>query len=164
MAIAAAVTSYSRMIINQYKLDALALGLEIYYSDTDSLVLNGALPPEVCDSAALGKLKLEHKFTEGIFIIPKVYYLLTEEGKEIKKCKGFSGKLNKSQYLDLLEGKSLDLKVTKWIRSLKNNSIQIQRDTSYQITPTLNKRKKVIENGVWVNTTPIHLNAENKTP
>lgn len=35
VAIAAAVTAYSRMIINQYKLDALALGLNIYYSDTD---------------------------------------------------------------------------------------------------------------------------------
>jgi hypothetical protein len=158
VAIAAAVTSYSRMIINQYKLDALALGLEIYYSDTDSLVLNGALPENYCNSAALGKFKLEHKFTEGIFIMPKVYYLLTEEGKEINKCKGFSGKLNRSQYLDLLEGKTLDLRVTKWIRSLKNHSIQIHRDTPYQIKPTLNKRNKIYDSlGKWVNTTPIIL-------
>ncbi len=42
--IAAAVTAYSRMIINQYKLDALELGLELYYSDTDLLVVNGPLP------------------------------------------------------------------------------------------------------------------------
>lgn len=40
VAIAAAVTSYSRMIINKYKLLALEQNLEIYYSDTDSLVLN----------------------------------------------------------------------------------------------------------------------------
>lgn len=75
VAIASAVTAYSRMIINSYKLQALNLGLNIYYSDTDSLVLDGPLPPEVCDSARLGMLKLEHTFKEGIFVMPKVYYL-----------------------------------------------------------------------------------------
>ena len=49
--IAAAVTSYSRIIINEFKLLALNLGLDIFYSDTDSLVVNGPLPPEVCHSA-----------------------------------------------------------------------------------------------------------------
>nr|YP_008474713.1 truncated DNA polymerase [Glomus cerebriforme]AGJ98096.1 truncated DNA polymerase [Glomus cerebriforme] len=52
------------MIINEFKLLAIAKGLDIYYSDTDSLVVNGALPPEVCDSAKLGQLKLEHTFKE----------------------------------------------------------------------------------------------------
>lgn len=42
--IAAAVTAYSRMIINQFKLLALKEGLDIYYSDTDSLVTNAPLP------------------------------------------------------------------------------------------------------------------------
>lgn len=42
--IAAAITSYSRMIINQIKLDAQKEGLDIFYSDTDSIVLNGPLP------------------------------------------------------------------------------------------------------------------------
>jgi len=69
VAIAAAVTAYSRMIINQFKLNALNKGIEIYNSDTDSL------PPEYCDSAKLGLLKLEYQFREGIFIMPKVYFL-----------------------------------------------------------------------------------------
>jgi hypothetical protein len=56
VAIAAAVTSYSRIILNEYKLLALKLGLKLYYSDTDSLVLNGPLPENVIDSATLGKL------------------------------------------------------------------------------------------------------------
>jgi hypothetical protein len=102
VAIAAAVTAYSRIIINQYKLDALNLGLEIFYSDTDSLVVNGALPENVVNSATLGMLKLEQRFSEGIFVMPKVYYLLTEEGKEVMKCKGYSGELTKAQYLNLL--------------------------------------------------------------
>nr|YP_009228188.1 plasmid related DNA polymerase [Rhizophagus fasciculatus]AJK91319.1 plasmid related DNA polymerase [Rhizophagus fasciculatus] len=65
VAIAAAVTAHSRIIINQFKLEALALGLDLYYSDTDSLVLSGELPSEMIDSATLGKLKLEHKIKEG---------------------------------------------------------------------------------------------------
>jgi hypothetical protein len=69
VAIAAAVTAYSRIIINQFKLEALALGLDLYYSDTDSLVLSGELPSEMIDSATLGKLKLEHKIKEGLFVI-----------------------------------------------------------------------------------------------
>ena len=102
IAIAAAVTAYSRMIINEFKLLALSLGLEIYYSDTDSLVVNGPLPPEVCDSAELGQLKLEHTFKEGIFAAPKIYYLELEDGSAVTKCKGYSGKLSKEQYLEVM--------------------------------------------------------------
>jgi hypothetical protein len=63
--IAAAVTAYSRMIINGFKLLALEKGLELYYSDTDSIVVNGPLPSEHCDSAKLAcrMLKLELIFS-----------------------------------------------------------------------------------------------------
>jgi hypothetical protein len=46
------------------------------------------------DSATLGKLKLENKFKEGIFVMPKVYFLELGDGKCIMKCKGYSGKLH----------------------------------------------------------------------
>ncbi len=124
VAIAAAVTAYSRIIINTYKLKALELGLEIYYSDTDSLVVNGPLPEDMIDSATLGKLKLEHTFKEGIFVMPKVYYLELEDGTVITKTKGFPGSLTKEQYLALLREESLDLKVTKWSRSLAKGRVQ----------------------------------------
>lgn len=42
--IAAAVTAYSHIIINGHKLAAIYKGLNVYYSDTDSLVVNGELP------------------------------------------------------------------------------------------------------------------------
>jgi len=54
--IAAAITAYARMLINQFKLIALNSDLEIDYSDTDSLVLNKPLPPEYIDPAQLGML------------------------------------------------------------------------------------------------------------
>jgi hypothetical protein len=98
VAIASAITAYSRMIINTYKLEAIKMGLEIYYSDTDSLVLNGPLPEKFIDSATLGKLKLEHVIKEGIFVMPKVYYLEDEDGSIVSKAKGYSGKLNSFRF------------------------------------------------------------------
>lgn len=142
VAIAAAITSYSRMIINQFKLKPLDLGLNIYYSDTDSLILNGELPSEYCDPAQLGLLKLEYKFKEGIFVMPKVYYLELEDGEAITRCKGYPGRLTKDQYIALLNNQSLNLSITKWARSLRGGSVQILRNQPYYINPTFNKIKK----------------------
>ena len=61
--------------VNSLYPTAMSLGLDIYYSDTDSLVLNGALPDHLISETSLGLLKLEHIFSEGIFVMPKVYYL-----------------------------------------------------------------------------------------
>jgi len=158
VAIAAAVTAHSRMIINTFKLLAMKLGLQIYYSDTDSLVVNGPLPEEYLDSAKLGKLKLEHTIREGIFVMPKVYYLESTEGEIVTKCKGFAGKLTKVQYLDLLKGNSQHLQVTKWSKSLKESTVRILRNQSYDLTFSFNKRKRIFKNGVWVNTAPLILN------
>jgi hypothetical protein len=63
------------MIINSFKLLAQTLQLELYYSDTDSLVLNAPLPDQHLDSAKLGLLKLEHTINEGYFVSPKIYWL-----------------------------------------------------------------------------------------
>ncbi len=156
--IAAAVTAYSRMIINQMKLVALNEGLKLYYSDTDSLVVNGPMPPEYLDIAELGKLKLEHTIKEGIFVAPKIYYLKTDENQEVLKCKGYTGKLVRDQYLELLAGNTLDLEVTRWGRSLQESKVQINKGKPYQITPLLNKRSKVIEGGEWIDTRPLILN------
>jgi hypothetical protein len=91
VALASAVTAYSRMIINGHKLAALNNGANLYYSDTDSMVIDKELDPSLVDSAKLGYLKLEHTIEEGIFPLPKVYYLKTSEG-EVTKAKGYSGK------------------------------------------------------------------------
>jgi hypothetical protein len=137
--------------------------LDLYYSDTDSLVLNGALPAEVCDSARLGQLKLEHTFIEGIFVMPKVYFLETSEGDIITRCKGYPGKLTRNQYLELLEGNSLELDVIRWNRSLRASKIPIERGIPYRLTPSFNKRVKVYDsNGRWVNTNPRILNLKER--
>lgn len=157
VAIASAVTAYSRMIINEFKLLALKNGLELFYSDTDSLVLNGPLPEIYLDSATLGKLKLEYKIKEGIFVMPKVYYLETSEGKIVTKCKGYSGLLTREDYINLLNGKSLHLSMTKWFRSLVGSTVEIRRNQTYDLRFLFNKRNQVFEHNKWVNTTPLIL-------
>lgn len=111
------------------------------------------------DEARLGMLKLEHVFKEGIFAAPKIYYLELDNGTTITKCKGYSGKLSKDQYLELFEGHSLDLTVTRWSRSLAEGSIQIKRGLNYRLNPFFLKRNKVLDsNGKWIDTAPILLN------
>lgn len=145
--IAAAVTAYSRMIINGYKLDALKAGLQVYYSDTDSLVLNGepwrvtlspepqgvyntnnrpGVPPGLVDPAKLGLLKLEHTFSEGFFVAPKIYWMNTPDG-EVTKCKGYPGNLTREEIESLYRGEGLDLVVTRWIRSLTAQTVETQQ-------------------------------------
>jgi hypothetical protein len=84
--------------------------------------------------------------------MPKVYYLETEKGEIVTKCKGYPGKLGKENYLELLEGRSLELRVNKWTRSLQSSYVQVRRNIPYVITPNFNQRQKVYENGKWVNT------------
>jgi len=144
------------MIINQHKLTALSQGLNIYYSDTDSLIVDGVLPSHLLDNAELGKLKLEHEIQEGIFVMPKVYYLLTSDNKEVLKAKGYPGKLTRSDYLALLKGETLqELVVNKWQRSLKDSNVQIKRNQPYNLRFSFNKRQQVFDKGVWVDTLPL---------
>jgi|1185.fasta_scaffold684718_1 hypothetical protein len=122
-----------------FKLIQQKSGLDIFYSDTDSLVLNRELPPKYCDPAKLGMLKLE-------------------DGSTITKCKGYSGKLHKAQYLALLEGQPLDLTVIRWTRNLGEGSVQIKQGLPYRLSPVFLKRQKVIDSqGVWWILVPLFL-------
>lgn len=157
--IAATVTSYSRMIINQYKLDSIKDGATLYYSDTDSLFVNKPLPDNKLSSTELGLMKLEHKIKEAYFVMPKVYYLFDDNNKETTKCKGFSGKLSKDQYLDLYNGKPIELSVTRWVKNREAGEIFIHHGRKYTLNPTFNKRLKVFDDsGKWVTTSPLTLN------
>ena len=84
--IASYVTSYARLVL----LDALRKQKEkgqIYYCDTDSIVCEKELPPELVDPYAIGMWDLEKELVSGIFLQPKVYYEESPE-KETIKFKG----------------------------------------------------------------------------
>jgi DNA polymerase elongation subunit (family B) len=85
--IAAAITAYARIHMSQFKNNPK---INLYYTDTDSVYTDSDLDDSLIDDKILGKLKLENICKKAIFLTPKVYCLLTEEGKLIHKVKGLS--------------------------------------------------------------------------
>ena len=59
----------------------------LYYSDTDNVVIDKALPSYMVGNA-LGQVKLEYIIKKAVFLSPKVYALLTTDKELIIKCKG----------------------------------------------------------------------------
>lgn len=61
------------MLQSEYK-------FKIYYTDTDSFYIDGPLPAGMVGTE-LGKFKLEYVISKAIFLAPKVYGLILEDGK-----------------------------------------------------------------------------------
>ena len=98
---AIAITAYARMYMFNIIYRLIDLGIEIYYMDTDSIVVNGVLPKDLIGDD-LGLFKLEHEIKHGYFISPKLYALETKDGKLIVKAKGSGRKLEFTQFESLI--------------------------------------------------------------
>jgi hypothetical protein len=109
--IAIFTTAYARMHMAKFKME---YGNHLYYSDTDSLILDCPLPDNMVGKE-LGQVKLEYKVREGIFLAPKTYAIITEDGDKVTKIKGskmrnipfdiFKDLLNKDSTLTLVQDK-----------------------------------------------------------
>jgi hypothetical protein len=86
--IAAFVTCYARLWLYRAIKIAQELKANIYYCDTDSLVIDKLLPADEVNDVLYGKFKLERTIARGIFIQPKLYAEMTIEGEFIGKSKG----------------------------------------------------------------------------
>ena len=82
------VTSYARIELAKQLHRLEERGAEIYYCDTDSIVTNLEIDSIYRDQKEYGKWALERKISEGIFILPKLYAELEENGNEVLKSKG----------------------------------------------------------------------------
>lgn len=152
--IAAAITAYARILMNKYIIDPK---LEVYYTDTDSLVVDKNLPRSSVSPTVLGKMKLEYKISKGMFILPKVYYLKCIDGKEIVKFKGIKDLKDKSIYERMIYGESkreLNLKEIRLFRDLwgVNGIKQVNLESRYKMN--LNSRKMIFRDNIWVGTRP----------
>ena len=72
------------MFMAEYK---MKYSNNLYYSDTDSLVLDCKLPEDLV-GPNLGQFKLEYQASEGVFISPKVYALKLAPAPHHVKEKG----------------------------------------------------------------------------
>ena len=106
IAIASAVTAYARIKMSYIKMDK---NIKIYYSDTDSFVVNKELSEEII-SDKLGDFKLENIFTHAAFLAPKVYGGILkdkfdEEGNPLEyiKIKGLKKTITFEELAELLK-------------------------------------------------------------
>jgi hypothetical protein len=158
--LAAAITAYSRMIINGYKVHCLNNNIGVYYSDTDSLVTDARLPDHMIHDADLGKLKLEHTINEGFFIAPKLYWLECTDGKggtyNVSRSRGYGGQLTREQIVSLYRSTPITVNKQKWFRSWQEHSVFTDMDSILNISGEFSKRAKVLDSsGAWVDTKPL---------
>jgi len=160
--VAMAITAYGRIYINRVK---LAYKDNLYYSDTDSIVLDCQLDPSLISDTDLGLFKLEKYIEEGIFLGPKFYGLRIGGNRlthftEITKIKGYKGIASFSDLKSLLnEGAILNLKHEKWFRNIDHGVITA-KEIAYKAAVNNNKRELVYENGKLVGTKPLVINAQ----
>jgi len=102
-------TAYGR--INLYE---AMKNVDVIYVDTDSIVT----PDAISVSKEMGELKLEHRIKEGIFIRPKMYGFLTEEGESHIRIKGNSA--------------SFDWDYDRFKRFISNPTVQTDRFSTFK--------------------------------
>src|ERR1700735_1548753 len=139
IAIAEAITAYSRMIMADIKLYCLNNNIKILYSDTDSIFTDKPLPDNLIGQG-IGQWKLEALCKEAVFLAPKLYGYITKDGNEVVKCKGFKNNISFKELKSLLKlNASLELNQEKWFKSIELSNITI-KDQVYTVKVTNNKR------------------------
>ena len=117
IAIALFVTSYSRIIMSKFK---NSKDFNLFYSDTDSIIIDKQLPDDLVDSKILGLMKLESKYTFFSSIGSKTWIGVDSDNNITCKLKGFKHKISYLEFLSLLNfNSSLTLNQENGLEALK---------------------------------------------
>jgi len=151
IAIASAITAEARIFMSYFKNNP---DFKLYYSDTDSIVIDSPLPDEMIGNK-LGQLKLEHKIKRAVFLAPKVYGIEDENGEITIKIKGVTSDASENINIDnlerlLSEDSSLEFKQFKWFKKVLEGNITIE-EVVYKLKHTSNKRASIYSNENGVN-------------
>jgi len=142
VAISSLITSYSRMALIDFMLKC---GREnLYYADTDSLIVNqrGFDNLKDCiDEHKLGYLKLEETSTDSMFIRPKFY-----DFNGLRKCKGVK-KLHETLFEDDITWAVMQSQFIRYKSALKSG--EIDRQVVKRLEKRINKEydKGIVEGG-----------------
>jgi hypothetical protein len=161
IAIASTITAGARIFMSAFKNNPL---YNLYYSDTDSIVIDKLLNPRLV-GAALGLLKLEYVITRAVFLAPKVYGFITQDGDEVIKVKGVTQNVASGIHINDLEHLLIKdshkiFNQQKWHKSLTKGEIGIH-DVLYNLKVTSNKRETIYVDGIYNNTEPLHYDEVN---
>ena len=154
IAIASAITAYARIHMSQFKNNPK---YKLFYSDTDSIYINKPLPKYLVGNK-LGLMKLEYVINKAIFLAPKVYGLITDDGQTIIKIKGLTKEATDKLTIALLEtllfvDSKLEVVQDKWFKGIFEGSISI-KETLYTLRATSNKRELIYSGIKLVDTKP----------
>lgn len=142
VAIASAITAYARTYMYDFKTLA---GYKLFYSDTDSIDLDKALPDTFLSEKKLGLFKIEKHFKRVVYLGPKIYGGIIEGDKEVVKVKGLKETLPFTQLESLVKkGSSLKVKQDKWYSDIEKGNILIKEEL-YSLVSTANKRKMIYD-------------------
>lgn len=133
---------------------------DCYYTDTDSVVLGSPLPEEEISSTELGKFKLEYNVIEGIFLAPKSYYIMSQEGKKIIKHKGLAKAVVNKEWFESQYNDVSRTTLTPVTSNFKIDWVKLnitKKDTLVNLGIKIsNKRNPIFdENDLWVDTVPL---------
>ena len=159
--ISAAITAYARIHMAQFLADT---NIDVYYTDTDSIVVDKPLPKEFVGSE-LGQFKLECIYEEAVFLAPKVYggIIRNEDGtfRQVSKVKGYKDIVDYPILKSLLsKDEVVNLKHEKWFRDTVYSKITI-KETIYKLTISDSKRVNCYLGDEFIGTIPFIIN-ENK--
>ena len=163
VAVASHIASLGRIKLNSLLKFLADNDYKLYYKDTDCVHIDKPLPDYMVSDTELGKLKLEYIAEKAIYLGPKLYYVITTDGRHFCKVKGLSdiSTLSIQDFENLLvKNTEIKPKQAKWFRDLAQGKITI-KEQFYTIRPTENKRELVFdENNVLIGTKPYYINTD----
>lgn len=154
--VGAYVTSYARLVLLDTLRKQAAKG-KVYYCDTDSIVCDTPLPPEMVSAYEIGKWDLEAELLSALFLQPKVYTEEKKDKKDTIKFKGVSkarqNELTRAVYNDIYEHLS------------KHDKAKYVIETGRKTLPSLSvahKNPKIDANSFKITNKEINLAAKGK--
>jgi len=128
ISISSAISAYARIKMSKFKNNPNYI---LYYSDTDSIIISKPLEAIFVSNTELGKFKLEHVCKKAIFLAPKVYGLVYENGEQIIKCRGLTKDSMEEFTIETLENLLFknsysEFKQDKWYRSILHGNISVE--------------------------------------
>jgi hypothetical protein len=154
---AIATTAYARMYMFKVIYMLINLGIEVFYMDTDSMVINGVLPSEFIGNKS-GLFKLEHEIEHGYFISPKLYAFKTINGKFVVKAKGIGSKLDFNSFNTLIINETIVKAQERWFKDPSNANI---KNIGMHINSINLKRKQIMVDNRLSHTTPLVFDGDN---
>nr|ADO51614.1 dnapol [Moniliophthora roreri] len=164
--ISAIVNSNARVFMNKIKLEIISKGGKIYYSDTDSLVIDkkDLSNLEKFIGKEIGQFKIEYEIKEAYFISNKTYCLILDDGRTIIKSLGvINNSLNLEDFKSMYWNKS-NVVATKFntITKYDKGSVSIEKKEVTLNYDSYRKREKLYNvQGNWIDTKPLLISDNN---